>query len=336
MSKKLSSTSSIMKQLPKENIYNNIKSPIDIIKKKESGNKDLHTQISNFQKEPNTNFMSSLQNRIPTNANFQIQKPVDYGLTKDLVSKGKFSLDNSGITSSLLNKRISNNGTFKQSKGIPSLNAHFNRFMPKDLDYRYVDPQTYEYKLKGMTQDKLIRNAMQEEGTTMNDNNTVLDPNDPKYYANKALQMREQKALEETLHPTTQYKKWREQALADKATKIQKVFRGHNDRQNIKEGIKELPEESSSSSSSSSSSNKISDVIEVGKAKRKAVTDEYNKEQAVKNIAKEEKKRAAIDTEKQTKFESFHTFHHPNLTKSPAVKLFADSKPAGEDSSDEK
>ena len=32
MNKKLSSTS-IMKQLPKENIYNNIKSPLDLLKK---------------------------------------------------------------------------------------------------------------------------------------------------------------------------------------------------------------------------------------------------------------------------------------------------------------
>ena len=291
MSKKLSSTSSIMKQLPKENIYNNIKSPIDIIKKKESGNKDLHTQISNFQKEPNTNFMSSLQNRIPTNANFQIQKPVDYGLTKDLVPRGKFSLDNNGITSSLLNKRIFNNGTFKQSKGIPSLDAHFNRFMPKDLDYRYVDPQTYEYKLKGMTQDKLIKNAMQEEG--MNDN-TVLDPNDPNYYAKKALQMREQKALEETLHPTTQYKKWREQALADKATKIQKVFRGHNDRQDMIEGAIELPEEE-----------KMSGVIKAGKAKRKEATDKYNQEQTHKEFAKEAAKQRTQIIENEQKLERF-------------------------------
>ena len=142
MSKKLSSTSSIMKQLPKkENIYSNIKSPIDLIKTKDTtNNTEVNTQIKNFQKEPNTNFMSSLQNRVPTNTKFSMEKPVDYGLNKDLLSTGKFSLDNSGVTSSLLNKRISNNGTFKQSNGIPSMNAHFNRFMSKDMDYRYTDP----------------------------------------------------------------------------------------------------------------------------------------------------------------------------------------------------
>ena len=117
MSKKLSSATSIMKQLPKsEKIYNNIKNPVDIIKKKESGNPELNTQIHNFQKEPNTNFMSNLQSRVPTNTKFHIERPLDYGLSKDLITKGQFSLDNSGVTSSLLNKRISNNGTFKQTK----------------------------------------------------------------------------------------------------------------------------------------------------------------------------------------------------------------------------
>ena len=236
MNKKLSSTS-IMKQLPKENIYNNIKSPLDLLKNKDTtSNTELNTQVKNFQKEPNTNFMSSLQNRVPPNTKFALEKPVDYGLTKDLLTTGKFSLDTSGITSSLLNKRISNNGSFKQSKGIPSMNAHFNKFMPKDIDYRYTDPQTYEYKLKGMTIPKMIRNKMEEEAVD-NSNSDVIDPDDKSYYNKKAQQMKDQKALEDTLHPTAQYKKWREQALADKATKIQKVFRSYNDKQNIKAGL---------------------------------------------------------------------------------------------------
>ena len=76
MNKKLSSTSSIMKQLPKENIYNNIKSPLDLLKKKDTtGNTELNTQVKNFQNEPNTNFMSSLQNRVPPNTKFALEKP---------------------------------------------------------------------------------------------------------------------------------------------------------------------------------------------------------------------------------------------------------------------
>ena len=114
MNKNLSSTSSIMKQLPKENIYNNIKSPLDLLKNKETtSNTELNTQV----KEPNTNFMSSLQNRFPPNTKFALENPVDYGWIKDLLTTGKFSLDTSGITSSLLNKRISSNGSFNQSKG---------------------------------------------------------------------------------------------------------------------------------------------------------------------------------------------------------------------------
>jgi hypothetical protein len=91
-----------MKQLPKENIYNNIKSPLDLLKKKDTtSNTELNTQVKNFQKEPNTNFMSSLQNRVPPNTKFALEKPVDYGLNKDLLTTSKFSLDTSGITSSL-------------------------------------------------------------------------------------------------------------------------------------------------------------------------------------------------------------------------------------------
>ena len=178
MSNKLSKTSSIMKQLPKENIYNNIKGPIDLIKNIKSNvlTPDLNTQIKNFQKEPNTSFMNSLQSRVPTNTKFHIQNPTDFGLNRDRVVTGKFGLENSGVTSSLLNKRMPNNGVFKQSKGIPSLDNYFNKLIPKDLDYRYIDPQTYEYKLKGMTQEKMIKNKMLEEGLDKPLAN--LDPND--------------------------------------------------------------------------------------------------------------------------------------------------------------
>ena len=323
MSKKLSSTTSIMKQLPKENIYNNIKSPMDVLKKKESSNTDLSTQINNFQKEPNTNFMSSLQNRVPTNTNFQIQKPVDYGLTKDLISKGQFSLDNSGITSSLLNKRISNNGSFKQSKGIPSLDAHFDRFMPKDLDYRYVDPQTYEYKLKGMTQNKMIRNAMQEEG--VNDD-TINNPYANLTPAEKSAKIREQKALEETLDPTTRAKRWREQALAEKATKVQKVFRGFNDKQNIKEGLNEIVPTQTDDSSSSDNKVAIQDVIKAGKAKRKHETERYNYHQNAKEDERNHQKHLDEQIKVQAKFEDFR-MKNDKLSDTQALQLFAKQTP---------
>ena len=53
MNKKLSSTS-IMKQLPKENIYNNIKSPLDLLKT--TSNTELNTQVKNFQKRTQYKF----------------------------------------------------------------------------------------------------------------------------------------------------------------------------------------------------------------------------------------------------------------------------------------
>jgi hypothetical protein len=327
MHNKLSSTSSILKQLPKEKIYNNIKTPMDIIKKKESVNTDLNSQIHNFQKEPNTNFMSSLQNRYPVNSQFQIQKPVDYGLTKELIPKGKFSLENSGITSSLLNKRIPNNGSFKTNNtGIPTLNKEFSKYVPNNLDYRYVDPQTYEYKLKGLTLDKMIKNKMQEEGV---DDPTINDPNVELTPAEKMKRIREQEALEETLPATVQYKRWREKEVGNKVSKIQKLFRGHSDRENLRA----TPFDDSPQLEQDDSSNEItskSDVIKAGKLKRtrqsKAAYGELVDRKNEENQRKEWERRDDIQREIESKFETF-LLENDKLNQKQALQLFAKTHP---------
>ena len=298
-----------MKQLPKENIYSNIKGPIDLIKNNKSNvlTPDLNTQIKNFQKEPNTSFMNSLQSRVPTNTKFHIQNPTDFGLNRDRVVTGKFGLENSGVTSSLLNKRMPNNGVFKQSKGIPSLDNYFNKLIPKDLDYRYIDPQTYEYKLKGMTQEKMIKNKMLEEGLDKPLAN--LDPNDPAYYNKKAQLMQEQKALEETLHPTAQYKRWREQALADKATKIQRAFRGYNDRAVLDE-VEQNYE--------STKPRTISDAIEVGRANRRQKTEIYKQGEEERKQFEESEKINTKRIADEGKFEKYR-LEHPNLDQKQAL-----------------
>jgi hypothetical protein len=51
--------SAVKKTLPKqEKIYNLVKTPNEMIKNAGDNASDLHTQITNFQKAPNTNFMS--------------------------------------------------------------------------------------------------------------------------------------------------------------------------------------------------------------------------------------------------------------------------------------
>lgn len=300
MYNKIANATSIIKQLPKENIYNNIKGPIDLIKKKDDSNKDLNTQIDNFQKEPNTNFLSSLQSRVPNrNSALHIQKPVDYGLSKDLIHTGKFPIESSGVTSSLLNARIPSNGKFKQSSGVPLLDKYFSKLAPTNMDYRYTDPQIYEYKLKGMTRDKLIRNKMREEGATTGTFKEI-DRNLPDEEKMEQLikQRKALKAMEGTLDPTTQYKRWREEALGNKVEKIQKAFRGYNTRENLKEGTKvaslgnELGAfgafESKDDDFPEEPKHTAKEYITIGKAARKDKTSDYKEEQRRKQLIKQE------------------------------------------------
>jgi hypothetical protein len=166
---------------------------------------------------------------------------------------------------------------------------------------------------------------MQEEGV---DNTIDIDPDDPKYYAKKAQQMKEQKALEETLPSSVQYKRWREQGLADKATKIQRIFRGYNDKENMKEGVAELsvPDESSSSSSSSNNKGTIQEAITVGKAKRKDKVAAYNNDQQQKEYDREYSKQRAQQVEDEGKLEKF-MMKHSDLDGTKALQLFAKQTP---------
>jgi heterodisulfide reductase subunit C len=225
--------------LGKEKMYNLVKRPDELVKKVTEP--ELSTQIHTFQKAPNTNFMSVLNKRFPTHQTFKIEKPLDFGLKKDLLHKGQFQMENAGKTSKILNERVSNNSAFKQSTGVPSLNKYFNKIAPKNMDYRYVDPQTYEYKLKGMTQDKLILNKMREEGEKANVN---PDP--------------------DVLDLTSKFLSWREQDKNNKVNKIAKAYRNYAERDAFNEGLQAIDIEGEGDEEIP-----ISEVIKTGKALRK-------------------------------------------------------------------
>ena len=200
---------SIVKQpLPKTNkMFTLVKSPKAMVQKEKNSLNDFQTQVKNFSNTPSSNFVGDLKSRYPTNATFKSVKGNDYGLSKDLIKShtGHFSLNNDiKSSSSFLNHKVPTTSTYAMNKtGIPTLNnSILGKLQPKNMDYRYVDPQTYEYKLKGLTQQQLIRNKMREEGEK---DSSLLDP-------------------------TSEFVKWREKELNNKVAKIQGLVKGNQTR----------------------------------------------------------------------------------------------------------
>ena len=107
------------------------------------------------------------------------------------------------------------------------------------------------------------------------------------------------------------YKKWREDDLQNKATKIQKVFRGRSVREGLNEGINEVlkvPDEEAHTIRGNGT-----DIIEVGKAKRnrdlKAIGDENTlknrRTKAVNDFTEKVKQRISAKNEEK-KLEELH------------------------------
>ena len=142
-------------------------------------------QTAHISNSLNTNFTSILDSRVPKNNTFHLVSKVDdYGLNKKLVHSGHFKLEDTSEGGKFLSSRsASKTSAFKQSDGIPSLSKRFNEIAP-DIDYRYTDPQYYEYRLKGMTQDKLIQNRWLRDPNDADEDPDKFDP------TNRALNIR--------------------------------------------------------------------------------------------------------------------------------------------------
>ena len=109
---------------------------------------------NNFLDTPDTNFQPSLDVMLPETKKFPYANKVsDFGLN-DKISDKKFRFEsvNNNI---LLGEQLPDDRPFKFSLGIKGVNDHFDSMAP-NKDYRYTDPQFYQYRLNGMTQQKII------------------------------------------------------------------------------------------------------------------------------------------------------------------------------------
>jgi len=128
-----------------------------------------------FMNKPDTKFQPSLDQKLPETKKFAYAKQVsDFGLN-DMISDKKFRFENVN-NNILLGEQLPDDRPFKFSLGIKGINDHFDSMAP-NKDYRYTDPQFYEYKLKDMTQQKIAETNWRVQG------DTITNPDDLDGYA---------------------------------------------------------------------------------------------------------------------------------------------------------
>jgi hypothetical protein len=220
---------------------------------------ELSKTIKKFQDAPDINFTSNLRKRVPSNNSYKLESKDNFGLSKRFKSGSLTKVENPDASAKIVDGRFSDKiKPFKTSEGITGLNKQFQKVIPK-TDYSYTDPQFYEYKLKGQTIKDQQLNAFK------NQNEDDIDK----------------------LDIQGKYKKWREEDLGKKATKIQKLFRGRSVREDLGEGMNEIEDVNPDLLKGVD----VFDIIDVGKAKRKGKQDHALKEKKTlrKNIEEETK-----------------------------------------------
>ena len=129
-----------------------------------------------FMDKPDTKFQPSLDQKLPETKRFRFADKVsDFGLN-DMISDKKFRFGNVD-NHMLLGEQLPEDRPFKFSTGIKGVNDHFDSMAPPNIDYRYTDPQFYEYKLKGMTQQKIAETNWRVQG------DSITNPDDLDGYA---------------------------------------------------------------------------------------------------------------------------------------------------------
>ena len=119
--------------------------------------------------------------RLPSTKRFTSSKADDYGLS-DKISDKPFTFKQVG-NSFLLDEQLPSSTKFRISSGIKGVNEHFDN-IGLHKDYSYTDPKFYEYRLKGMTQQKLIENKWMQQGDDLRTED--VDP------TTRAINIREQ------------------------------------------------------------------------------------------------------------------------------------------------
>ena len=128
-----------------------------------------------FMDTPDTKFQPSLDQKLPETKRFRFADKVsDFGLN-DMISDKKFRFGNVD-NHMLLGEQLPEDRPFKFSTGIKGVNDHFDSMAP-NKDYRYTDPQFYEYKLKGMTLQKVAETNWRVQG------DSTTNPDDLDGYA---------------------------------------------------------------------------------------------------------------------------------------------------------
>jgi hypothetical protein len=173
---------------------------------------EIQTEEKKFLHDVDTNYNPALNERLPSDKGFTFKKEVsDFGLS-DAISNMKFAFK-SADNNLLLNEQLPSEHKFRRSVGLGGLNKDFDSMAPK-TDYRYVDPQYYEYRLNGMTIEKLVENKRGKE----KENLLVPDELDP---TSRAIYLR---------NPNSE-------RYENAITKIQSGFRGKVQRENYLESF---------------------------------------------------------------------------------------------------
>ena len=173
---------------------------------------EIQTEEKKFLQDVDTNYNPGLNEKLPSDKGFTFKKEVsDFGLS-DAISNMKFTFK-SADNNLLLNEQLPSEHKFRRSGGLGGVNSQFDSMAPK-TDYRYIDPQYYEYRLNGMTIEKLVENKRGKE----KENLLVPDELDP---TSRAIYLR---------NPNSE-------RYENAITKIQSGFRGKVQRENYLESF---------------------------------------------------------------------------------------------------
>lgn len=178
---------------------------------------NLHKRLNGYAqtayKSPNTNFMPILNERLPSKTSFTLVRNVsDFGINKIVPDNSKFALRNPD-PNLLLREQIVNPTSFKRSSGIVGLDEYFDKMTP-NVDYSYIDPQYYQYKLQGQTLQSQIQNKWKS------DNETDIDNLDPTTRASRFVKERYDNAANKI---KSNYLRHREQAPYQQVTQSLKA-----------------------------------------------------------------------------------------------------------------
>ena len=258
---------------------------------------EIQSDEKKFLQDVDTNYNPSLNERQPSDKKFTFKKEVnDFGLS-DAISNMKFNFK-SADSNFLLNDQLISENKFKRSGGLGGINSQFDSMAPKS-DYRYVDPQYYEYRLNGMTIEKLVEN---KRGQPEQDYLIVPDQLDP---TSRAIQLRNPKR----------------EGYDTAASKIQSRFKGYAQRENERgafptdEAAKKLLHLAADNNEgiTETGRGRLQDLkqdfekkIEIQKAKRKDVKE---RETNIRNFAKKVQKRR----EEKLMADTFKSFKKADL-----------------------